>query len=875
MTVTSEMAGADYAPGDPARAFLARGWDPLPLYGLRPDGACSCRHGSACKSPGKHPVSNGWQKAERMTKADTFAHWDTETQARNVGIRTGRLSSLWALDIDPKSGGDKALAALIAQHGPLPQTRTHRTGSGGLHYLFKLPADFEVTNSRGSLPPGIDVRGNGGFIVMPPSVSGVGPYSVADPADVVPAPNWLLDYIRPADHQEVVLEDADGVAYGDLSPDQQATSDRYLQAARQGEIDRLKAMRDAATADLYEYRGEPWNPTTFEIACNLLELAQSPWAKYGLEDVRRDLAENAPTDAGFTLTDVMGCLRSAANKVRGNARPAPGGIKPVMSFEEMTAGVRHVGQTAAQATEYRVVDPSAEDYTFSTGGALQADIAHKFATYELGVSTLFVGGLGWHRWDGKRFAPIPDDALLRTLSSWASKQLRPMQETFNQKAKEQPGFAETAEGKALKALIAGYSSILNNTGVAKGAIEWARARVRHEADEFDADPHLLNVQNGIVDLRTGALEPHNPLRMMTKIAAVDYVPGATHPDWSAALQAIPGDEVREYLQVVFGQAATGSKPDDDRARILEGGGANGKSTIVTPFMKALGSYATVASDKILLAAGNEHTTDLTDLKGVRLALLEELPETGGAHPSINIARLKKMLGTERMKARRMRQDNIEWRVSHSLLITTNYMVSVTDTDHGTWRRLCRVVFPFRFTSNPVAESDIKADPGLRDRLSDGRSGQHEAVLAWAVEGAKRWYANGDGTHGRMPEMPKRVQDDTDAWREKQDVIFEFLNAGIVEFKPGSFVQSSELHAAFEAFNPSAGLPINAFVHRFAAHGLVQDNRVASSRRKTSSLNLSRPHLDNNAPVPAQTTAWSGLAFTEAYRDRDTFFGEMP
>jgi hypothetical protein len=117
----------------------------------------------------------------------------------NVGIATGTPSGFFVLDVDGPIG-EQSLAQLVAKHGPLPLTAQQQTGSGGSHYLFKLPG-YPVTNSAGRLGRGLDIRGDGGQIVVSPSRSARGPYRwVHRPWDVPPAeaPAWLLTELRRA-----------------------------------------------------------------------------------------------------------------------------------------------------------------------------------------------------------------------------------------------------------------------------------------------------------------------------------------------------------------------------------------------------------------------------------------------------------------------------------------------------------------------------------------------------------------------------------------------------------------------------------------------------------------------------------------------------
>jgi hypothetical protein len=181
-----------------ALAYLARGWRPIPLHSVIEGTAyCSCGDISP-HAVAKHPKFKGWQELVRVDNLQIQAWWQKYPGA-NVGLVTGRQSGVWVLDVDPKSGGDRSLAELIAAHGELPTTYTVRTGSGGLHYYFLLPDGVTITNSKGTLAAGLDVRGDGGQVVAPPSVSGIGPYFVLADVELAPAPEWLIEMVLASD----------------------------------------------------------------------------------------------------------------------------------------------------------------------------------------------------------------------------------------------------------------------------------------------------------------------------------------------------------------------------------------------------------------------------------------------------------------------------------------------------------------------------------------------------------------------------------------------------------------------------------------------------------------------------------------------------
>lgn len=182
-----------------ASAYGRLGWSVIPLHSAVA-GVCSCSKGSSCPSAGKHPRLNDWV-GEASSDAEQIAEWIEQWPSGNVGVVTGAASGFWALDIDPSNGGPDTLADLLEEHGELPTTPQARTGSGGSHYLFAVPEDLRVPNTAGKIGAGLDTRGEGGQIVVAPSVSAKGPYSWIVPpwnTPIAPAPEWLIAMLRRA-----------------------------------------------------------------------------------------------------------------------------------------------------------------------------------------------------------------------------------------------------------------------------------------------------------------------------------------------------------------------------------------------------------------------------------------------------------------------------------------------------------------------------------------------------------------------------------------------------------------------------------------------------------------------------------------------------
>ncbi len=143
-------------------------------------------------------TSNGFWDAVHDLKAYEALH---RNKPRNVGWPTGEFNKFWVLDVDPKNGGDVSYLRLIGEHGPLPQTWSASTPSGGKHVYFKWNEKRPV-GSRANVVPGIDTRGNGGYVVIPPSQLPNGGYEwLASPSKVplADAPEWLYELVMKSD----------------------------------------------------------------------------------------------------------------------------------------------------------------------------------------------------------------------------------------------------------------------------------------------------------------------------------------------------------------------------------------------------------------------------------------------------------------------------------------------------------------------------------------------------------------------------------------------------------------------------------------------------------------------------------------------------
>lgn len=471
----------------------------------------------------------------------------------------------------------------------------------------------------------------------------------------------------------------------------------------------------------------------------------------------------------------------------------------------------------------------------------------------------WVPGLEWLQWTGKYWKPVLSGEVREAIRLWALEQFR----RASLLEIEASARGDDAEARRWSDLRDSWKSVLSKAKLTSlTELASQREGIITDPELLDNQPHLLNAQNGVVDLRSGEFWAHDEHEdwvkslLFTKIAGCAYRPDAKHPDWAKALRALPED-VLGYFQLRLGQGITGEPPRDDVLPVCWGGGANGKSTIMAGVAGAIGDFFTLVSDRVLLASVGQHPTELMELRGARLAFIEETPE----ERHLNVQRLKKVLGTPYIEARLIRKDSVTFKATHTLIVNTNYKPMIEQTDHGTWRRLQLVRFPYTFSPG-----DDGYDPTLRQRVQQGGdAGEiHEAVLAWLVQGAMEWYRLG----GVMPEAPKAIQEDTARWRRESDIIYTFWE-DVVEPAPGYHVTSKELLEAMNELLAEHGARpwgSKTFNARFGDHDLTRAAQVhvlSSPVMRDYPGNagiLSRKPALVGAPLAQTYRAWWGLKF---------------
>ena len=356
----------------------------------------------------------------------------------------------------------------------------------------------------------------------------------------------------------------------------------------------------------------------------------------------------------------------------------------------------------------------------------------------------------WMAWDEERWQKDDDGGVMRMAKAT-------IEEMFTE--------AGQMADKSRRSAIRGFALKSQNTQRLQGMITLAKSEeeVVLAVDQVDADPLVLGLQNGVIDLKTATFREMKREDYITKIAYVSYDGGATCSNWLGFLETIfpaGGDKDRQleliaYVQRMAGYMLTGLTVEEVLF-VLWGSGNNGKSTFRETLFALMGSYA-VGSDASLLIANKQTggaTPDLARLHGRRLVTINETQQNS----RLNEARVKFIASHDIITARSLYQEPFDFTPTHKTFLTTNHKPIVRDTDEGIWRRLHLVPFITTIPEN-------KRDRSFREKkLLPEMAG----ILNWALEGLKAYLKDG-------LKPPKEVKDATKEYREEMDVIGKWID----------------------------------------------------------------------------------------------------
>jgi putative DNA primase/helicase len=686
-----------------AMDYAARGWKVIPVHWVDDDGACSCRDGAACKNAGKHPVYVNWPKVATSDKNVILEWWAPKRQlpaenwypAANVGIVTGAMSQIFALDNDEYAGGGLTLAKYARRHGEMPVTRVHQTGSGGQHLIFTHPG-FPIRNSaRKRLGAGLDIRGEHGFIVAPPSVSAKGPYEVMPVHDIDPgpAPDWLLHLLEEEDHGQR------GTMIASAEPSSgTGIARRYAEAAMRLSADKMRKASPGTR-----------NDTLNEVSFSLGTLGG---AGLVIEEAAWLAIHEAALATGLDEPEIK---RTFLNGWRA-------GLKEPRQVSWNEAGDWPIRARTDLGFADRMADHFADVLRWCTDRK----------TWMSYINGVWISG-------------SPE------AGEWyAQHMMRRLIETEGRMYDDEPGEEVGPDGEMIPVpspredfinWVTKHAHTVKAIGTA-ARLSRGLPLMQISQAGFDPDSLYLNCLNGVADLITGERLDHDPELRMTLQCPVSYHPGATAPQWEAFLERVqPDPDVRAYLRRALGYSLT-ALTGEQVFFLHHGKGANGKSVAFDVIARIMGGYNQVVPVETLLATQIEGRVpnDVARMDGRRMLQAAETK----AGKQLDEARLKGLTGGETITARYMRGEFFEFRPVGKIHLATNHLPRMSD-DGAIWRRIHLVTWD-------VTIPEDERDPDLADRLFREEA---EGILAWLVQGAMEWRELGLA----LPDVLRRATQD--------------------------------------------------------------------------------------------------------------------
>lgn len=828
---------------DHALAYAARGWPVFPCDPRQdPPGTRPSRKRS--KSPlvagpdrdeagEKIPRTGGLYRA--TTDEAQIRDWWGHRPDALIGVPTGRALGLFVIDLDPRDGASLAdvEARLTAEIGTLPPAPRSITQSGGAHLWFRVPERGEIPRNGAKRIDGVDWRGEGGYVIVPPSVmaDGAAYRWVIEPEETPfpEAPAALLDLIfKRGRFADAPKRQAPGVAPQRVDDERVR---RYALSALDAELSELASAAPGQ-------RG--W--TLNKIGYSLGQIVGA-----GVLDEGTVAAgmESAATRNGLVGTDGLKSVRaniersirdgareprdiSDVGRLRGGTRPpmpgdddrpaAPEGGRPASSRGAKGDGGASGGGSGGE--------DGGDEIWRQNAGEPQNDTGNGRRLIRLfGPDMLNVREVGEHYWTGTHWeATGGGEAFIRNAQRTA--EMISVEAAFlelSPRAAEAVEAGETFIGKPAKdltdeqkALAKRAAAILEalekrqsqrrafaissgNSSRISGMIAQAMPHLTVAPDDLDADPLVINVMNGTLRLFKGPdpedpdpdggrlawqvrLDEHAREDWLSKLMRVSYDPAADCPKWRDFMERFqPRPEIARFLQQWHGYALTGLM--GEQIFVYNYGlGANGKSTFMEALARLMGAYAQVLPAESLTGdsqrRGDQATPEFARLPGARLVRCAELPRGQGFREST----IKMLTGGEPMLVRHLNHRFFELHPTFKAIGSGNDRPHVGGVDEGIWRRIKLV--PWTETI-PVAERRPMA------KVLAEFQAEAAGILNWLLDGLVDYLENG-------LVVPPEIQAATESYRADMDPVGEFTLSCVAP-APGEHVTGRDMYNAYVAW----------------------------------------------------------------------------
>ncbi len=726
---------------DAAKALMQGGYHPLPVR-------------AGTKAP--NILWKDWQT--RPVTLTDLERWLQEGRWEGVAVVCGRLQGYCVVDVDDperflpflkqafKCDYPDLETALLA----LFETPIVKTGGGGYHLYFRYPDDLTV-GIRKFPEWGFEVRGDGAIVVVPPTLH----------PDTGQPYKWLRGYLETSlTELPQVLKDL--ITKGGT----------MMMPARREPVDDTVTLLNEDVEKIVDWLVPRW---TEGVRHDLALWASGVFAKLGVsaecvEAIVERVVELTRDNEG---EDRKRAVLDTYQKVRAGA-PVQGwvGLEHLLGQDDVQDLVRLINDAVAR------VRPTQRPVVFEEVRNLHLLECQDFVRDRYRFVTIGNAGGFWLEWTGTHWREVSERKVEATVMEYlVAKYADYLKDPYRgsvQQRKEWAAFcariqfADNVVSKILKHL----------SGLPPVCVE---------PHELNTDAYLLNFQNGVLDLRTMELRPHDKSLLITKVIPYDFDPTATNLFVDDYLQTLfPNPNIRRFVQRVMGVALAGV-PDRKFFVVFYGASGRGKSTFAALIERLLGhGYVTFAPTALVMSTKNgqqEGAVAAKAIEGRRIVFLAETEATS----KVKAKDIKTLTGGEKIAVRQLYYGYYTIPQTFTLFLITNFVPKFGD-DHALWERV-RVV-PFQNPLvNPIPQHELLETLTQPDCA--------KALIRWLVDGWADYRADPYW-------VPDEVMDITHGYRAEQDIIWCFINKCCSQ-SPAASVPFETLYQAFCEFVQRHGL----------------------------------------------------------------------
>ena len=610
----------------------------------------------------------------------------------NIGIACGSGSGLLVIDVD-LSDGHNALDKLQKELGSLPLTLSQRTGSGGSQFLFKYPQGKMIKNSAGEngngLGKNIDIRGEGGMIVCPPSTHPNGnQYYWENEQPLAELPSAWVARLTTSQAKLSSHSGSEWLLPKNALPPGAETEGGKQSGAFDTSISKVERVS-------HNSKG--------------LSNRNNENSAYGLKALHEECHDLAKTPHGQQNAALarssfkMGQLVGAGELTRDTAW---NGIYRAMLGWENFDEKKSLSTLSRQLDE-GIMNPrfrSKEVSQIVSSPKGQPPIPKEMKPKQLLTTEDQLAGEFAVQYKGTLLYCHTSNAWLRWLNGYWQK--------------DKCGYVLQLARELCRQNNLSMKASLGKVSTAVALLKFAASDpvFSRTSEVWDSNPMLLGTPSGTVDLKTGNAYPPKQKDHITRITRVAPAHEANCPTWRSFLDSVTNEdeELQRFLKQIAGYCLTGDV-SEHALFFIYGPGGNGKSVFLNTLTSLLGDYATTAAMSTFTATTyDQHPTELAMLQGARLVSASETEEGKGWAEN----RIKLITGGDMITARYMRQDFFEYLPQFKLLIVGNHEPVLKNVDDAIRRRLNIIPFLHK-PGNPDVKLEKNLNKSFR-KFSGGR-----------------------------------------------------------------------------------------------------------------------------------------------------------